>query len=207
MKQLEWKVTVGTPTNFTLRAIPIPPKVVPCAPGIDVRLTSFNLGSIRTSFVPMVLFANSTTDLMAQGERFLNERPCTRLCKCIVYSRVTTSCNAERVLGVCRRSRKMSKDVDKLQQMTHFLSRFAVLGSLCSGEYRCGLQNGHDIPWVQRRSVRWRVKMLLTSELYSGSLWVPSRSVGAPLALCSSRVGTSTVGISDVLCFIGPIVL
>jgi hypothetical protein len=44
------------------------------------------------------------------GARFLNERPCTRLWRWMVYSRVTTSCSAERVLPpVC--STLMSYDV------------------------------------------------------------------------------------------------
>jgi hypothetical protein len=46
------------------------------------------------------LVAKSTTDLTAQGARFLNERPCTRLCMWMVYSRVTTSASAERCLPV-----------------------------------------------------------------------------------------------------------
>ena len=57
-----------------------------------------SLGSRRTSEVPIVFCAKSITDLTAQGARFLNERPCTRLCKWMVYSRETTSWSAERVL-------------------------------------------------------------------------------------------------------------
>jgi hypothetical protein len=37
-------------------------------------------------------------DLTAHGARFLNDRPCTYLCRWMVYSRVTTSCSALRVL-------------------------------------------------------------------------------------------------------------
>lgn len=72
--------------------------LTPCA-----QSASFNLGSIRTSVVPIVFCAKSTTDLTAQGARFLKERPCTRLWRWMVYSRVTTSWSAERVLPpVCR---------------------------------------------------------------------------------------------------------
>lgn len=57
-----------------------------------------SLGSSRTSEVPIVFWANEMTDLMAHGARFLNERPCTSLCRWMVYSRATTSWSAERVL-------------------------------------------------------------------------------------------------------------
>lgn len=60
-----------------------------------------SLGSIRTSVVPIAFWAKSTTDFTAQGARFLKERPWTRLCRWMVYSRVTTSWRAERVLPVC----------------------------------------------------------------------------------------------------------
>lgn len=69
----------------------------------------------------MAFWANATTDLTAQGAVeavpneetsdmgqeaqedvpfFLNERPWTYLCRWTVYSRVTTSWSAERVLPV-----------------------------------------------------------------------------------------------------------
>ena len=57
-----------------------------------------SLGSIRTSVVPMAFVANSTTDLTAWGALFLNDRPWTRLWRWMVYSLVTTSWRAERVL-------------------------------------------------------------------------------------------------------------
>ena len=71
-----------------------------------------------THVVPIAFCANSTTAFTALGDRFLNEAPafrsiswvfkeqvvfyapCTRLCKWTVYSRVTTSESAERVLPV-----------------------------------------------------------------------------------------------------------
>lgn len=67
--------------------------LMPCA-----HTAWLSLGSSRTSVVPIAFRANSTTDLIAQGARFLKERPCTRLCRWMVYSRVTTSLRAERVL-------------------------------------------------------------------------------------------------------------
>jgi hypothetical protein len=62
------------------------------------QISLFSSGSMRTSVVPIVFWAKSMTDLTAHGARFLKERPCTRLCMWMVYSRVTTSCSAERVL-------------------------------------------------------------------------------------------------------------
>lgn len=50
--------------------------------------------------MPIAFRANSTTDLIAWGARFLKERPWTRLWRWMVYSRVTTSLRAERVLPV-----------------------------------------------------------------------------------------------------------
>ena len=46
----------------------------------------------------MAFWAKVMTDFTAWGARFLKERPCTCLCKWMVYSRVTTSWRAERVL-------------------------------------------------------------------------------------------------------------
>lgn len=59
--------------------------------------------------MPIVFCANSITDLTAWGARFLNERPWTRLWRWMVYSRVTTSWRAERVLPVyvCKGSGRM----------------------------------------------------------------------------------------------------
>ena len=68
---------------------------MPCA-----QSAWLSLGSRRTSAVPIAFWANSTTDLTAQGARFLKERPWTRLCRWMVYSRVTTSWRAERVLPI-----------------------------------------------------------------------------------------------------------
>jgi hypothetical protein len=67
--------------------------LIPCA-----HTAWFSLGSRRTSAVPIALRENSKMDLTAHGARFLNERPCTSLCRWMVYSRVTTSWRAERVL-------------------------------------------------------------------------------------------------------------
>ena len=73
--------------------------LIPCA-----HTAWFSLGSRRTSKVPIALRENSRMDLIAHGARFLNERPCTRLCRWMVYSRVTTSWSAERVFPpVCGR--------------------------------------------------------------------------------------------------------
>ena len=82
-----------------------------------------SLGSSLTSDVPIALRANSTTDLIAQGARFLKERPCTRLCRWIVYSRVTTSLRAERVLPVY----EMVFETWKLVVETGFVTFFFVL--------------------------------------------------------------------------------
>mmetsp|Transcript_24996 Transcript_24996/g.64501 ORF Transcript_24996/g.64501 Transcript_24996/m.64501 type:complete len:226 (-) Transcript_24996:9-686(-) len=61
--------------------------LMPC----DQRcLLSFT--SMRTSFVPIIFSAKALTSLTARGARFLKPTPCSRLCRWIVYSRDTTSC-------------------------------------------------------------------------------------------------------------------
>lgn len=66
-------------------------------------LTTPEQNETNTRRVKRTFCAKVTTDFTAHGARFLNERPCTSLCRWIVYSRVTTSWSAERVLPVCQR--------------------------------------------------------------------------------------------------------
>merc|ERR1719208_270005 len=51
----------------------------------------FKRVSILTSLVPICFSANFFTSLIALGARYLNPMPWRRLCKLMVYSRVTTS--------------------------------------------------------------------------------------------------------------------
>lgn len=61
-------------------------------PSCQVAL--LRLGSMRTSLVPIVFCANSRISLTAVGARCFQPSERVRLCRLIVYSRVTTSCSA-----------------------------------------------------------------------------------------------------------------
>ncbi|SRR6266702_1155863 len=83
-----------------------------------------SFGSIRTSLVPISLWAKATTDFTAVGARFLNERPCTYLWRCTVYSRVTTSWSADRVFPYVMMGewcRAECNDRQKLSTLVFFL--------------------------------------------------------------------------------------
>lgn len=90
-----------------------------------------SFGSSRTSEVPIVFWANAMTDLTAHGARFLNERPCTCLCRWMVYSRATTSWSAERVLPPVFPKKKKKLQVScRSSMLKNFLNLFLGCRSL-----------------------------------------------------------------------------
>jgi hypothetical protein len=80
----------------------------------------FSFTSTRTSLVFMSVAANFLISFTARGARFLKVMPCSRLCRLMVYSRVTGS-RVTRLLSfaICRRQNGASghaQDADRIPQ-------------------------------------------------------------------------------------------